>query len=177
MCSYSRCTVTSSRGDGVDSAGDSRREFVPFYHDQYPVVLGLAIAMTGDRAVAEEIAQDAFEAAYRRWAAVGRMENPGAWVRRVVSNRSVSVFRRSRTRATFLRGAEFTAVDSVPEAAIEVIAAIRRLPRRQAQALWLRYFEDLTVAEVSSIMGCGQETVKTHLARGHTRLKEYLHDS
>jgi len=150
-------------------------DFDVFYRTEYGAVLGLAIAMTGDRAAAEELVQDAFEAALRKWPLVGQMDKPGAWVRRVVSNRSVSAYRRLRTRTKYLTGANTEeAITGFPEEAVEVVVTIRQLPRRQAQALWLRYFDDLPVSEVASIMGCGQETVKTHLTRGLARLKEAL---
>lgn len=151
------------------------RDFNGFYREEYGSVLGLAIALTGDRSVAEEVVQDAFEAAWASWAKVGQMDKPEAWVRRVVANRSVSVYRRAATRARFLRRADANEpLVGIPTEALEVIFAMRGLPRRQAQALWLRYMDDLTVAEIANIMGCGAETVKTHLGRGLARLKELL---
>jgi len=54
----------------------------------------LAYALSGSRLGADDLAQEAFLAAYRDWQSIGRYNNPGAWVRRVVDNRSVSMFRR-----------------------------------------------------------------------------------
>lgn len=167
--------VTSMSRQGLGSGWRTPLAFDVFYREEYGKVLGLAIGLSGDRAVAEELVQEAFEAAWRRWASVSRMEKPGSWVRRVVSNRSVSSYRRAMTRARYLsRGAADTAWVGIPDEAVDVVVAIRRLPPRQAQAVWLRYFDDLTVSEVAEIMGCEQETVKTHLARGLARLKEHL---
>jgi RNA polymerase sigma-70 factor (ECF subfamily) len=70
------------------------RDFGQFYRSEYRAVLGLAFALCRDRGVAEELVQEGFTAAFRRWDEVGRMDHPGAWVRRVVTNHAVSRFRR-----------------------------------------------------------------------------------
>ena len=68
--------------------------FTEFYRRQWRDVVGLGFVLTGDRWVAEELAQEGFAAACRKWDSVGVMDRPGAWVRRVVVNRSVSRLRR-----------------------------------------------------------------------------------
>jgi DNA-directed RNA polymerase specialized sigma24 family protein len=65
-------------------------------------VVGLAYALSGSRWGAEDLAQDAFLAAHRDWERIGSYEHPGAWVRRVVANLSVSMFRRRATEARAL---------------------------------------------------------------------------
>src|SRR4051812_33090356 len=69
-------------------------EFDRFFADERTGILALALSVTGNRAAAEDLAQEAFTEAYRRWAKVSRYDKPGAWVRRVVLNRSVSGVRR-----------------------------------------------------------------------------------
>ena len=75
--------------------------FEVFYRREYRPVLGLAIVLSGNRAAAEELVQDAFLVTLRDWERVSQMEYPGAWVRRVVANGSASRFRRAaaHTRA------------------------------------------------------------------------------
>ena len=68
--------------------------FAAFYRRQWRDVVGLGFVLTGDRWVAEELAQEGFAAACRKWDQVGSMDRPGAWVRRVVVNQSVSRMRR-----------------------------------------------------------------------------------
>lgn len=68
--------------------------FDRFYAREFRSVVGLAYALSGSRSGAEDIAQEAFIAAHKKWAQVGAHEKPEAWVRRVVSNLSVSRFRR-----------------------------------------------------------------------------------
>ena len=69
------------------------RSFDGFYRREYRDVVGLAFALSGSRIAAEDIAQDAFVAAHKRWEQVGRYDKPEAWVRRVVANLAVSAFR------------------------------------------------------------------------------------
>ena len=58
--------------------------------------------------------------------------------------------------------------------AAEVWAAVRALPRRQAQAVALRYLDDLPLKGIGEILGCSPGTVKTHLARARKRLGDVL---
>ena len=76
--------------------------FEDFYVKEYSAVVGLAYALSGSRTGAEDLAQEAFLAAYRDWDRIAGYEQPGAWVRRVVANRSVSSFRRRTAEAKAL---------------------------------------------------------------------------
>lgn len=77
--------------------------FEAFFRREYRSVLGLAIALNRDRWATEDVTQEAFTAAQRRWSQVGALDRPGAWVRRVVANRSVSRWRRVAAEARALR--------------------------------------------------------------------------
>ncbi len=74
---------TVVRGNQTDS-------FEDFFRREYRSVLGLAVALSGDRWAAEDLTQEAFAAAERKWARVGSLDRPQAWVRRIVANKSVS---------------------------------------------------------------------------------------
>ncbi|HYI62760.1 MAG TPA: sigma factor [Acidimicrobiales bacterium] len=74
--------------------------FEELYQADWRKVVALGWSLTGSRSVGEELAQDAFLDAYRRWSHVGRLEAPGAWVRRAVANRAVSHRRRLRVAAS-----------------------------------------------------------------------------
>src|SRR3954454_5481450 len=79
----------------VTSVGLHRdNDFDEFCRRDYATVAGLAFVLTGDWTVAEDLTQDAFFAAFRRWDALQSYDNRGAWVRRVVANRAVSWRRR-----------------------------------------------------------------------------------
>jgi RNA polymerase sigma-70 factor (ECF subfamily) len=140
--------------------------FEDFFRSEYRRVLGLALALCGRPAVAEELAQDAFVSAYRHWDRVGSYDDPGAWIRRVVVNLATSALRR---RSREVRALARLASRREPEQALlavdddEFWKAVRALPRRQAQCVALRYLEDRTTEEVAVILGIAVPTVRVHL--------------
>jgi RNA polymerase sigma-70 factor (ECF subfamily) len=151
--------------------------FTEFYRREWRDVVGLGFVLTGNRWVAEDLAQDGFAAACRNWDRVADLDKPGAWVRRVVVNHSASWFRRSgaerRALARFGNPATSSSLDLEGEVA-EVWAAVRTLPKRQAQAIALVYFDGMSVDETSQAIGCSRETARTHLKRGRKALSERL---
>jgi RNA polymerase sigma-70 factor (ECF subfamily) len=152
-------------------------DFDSFYQREYSSVLGLGIALSGSRQNAEELAQDAFLAAYRDWGRISRLDKPEAWVRLAVANRSVSTFRRLRTEAKYrFRLAEPQKGDTSGDVSdgLDVWNEVRRLPARQAQVIALTYFADLSRAEVAETLQCSEDTVKTHLRRARRALSERL---
>ncbi len=151
-------------------------DFDAFYAREYGTVLGLAYALSGSRLGAEDICQEAFLDAYRRWGDISGYDNPGAWVRRVVANRAVSAYRRrsAEIRAiTRLRG-RAQPLDELDPASDEVWRAVRKLPHRQAQAVALFYVEDASLSDVATTLQCSIETVRTHLRRARKTLSREL---
>lgn len=152
-------------------------DFERFFRSEYRGVLGLAIVLSGSRSAGEELTQDAFLVTFRQWERVGRLDNPGAWVRRIVTNRSVSRFRRvaAESRAMFRLNSQ-TRRESLLELddGLDVWREVRRLPRRQAQVIALTYLDDLPRRQVAEILDCGEETVKTHLERARRTLANRL---
>ena len=117
-------------------------------------VVGLAYVLCGDWGAAEDLAQDAFFAAYRQWSRLSTYDHPGAWVRRVVANRAVSRRRRLTSEAkavTRLAGRRRPTTDTAP-IDDEVWAAVRRLPARQAQVFALTYVDDLSLEQVGAVL-------------------------
>ena len=151
--------------------------FEDFYVREYLAVVGLAFALSGSRWGAEDLAQEAFMAAHRDWERIRAYERPGAWVRRVVANMSVSTFRRRAAEAKALARIPFGEDSALPDLASgdpEFWAAIRALPRRQAQVVALYYLEDRPVAEVAEILDVTVGTVKRHLHNGRQGLARRL---
>jgi len=151
--------------------------FEDFYRKEYRAVVGLAYALSGSRWAAEDLAQEAFLAAHNEWGRISRFDQPGAWVRRVVANRSVSVLRRRAVEAKALARLALgqpPIVPPIPEESAEFWDAVRSLPRRQAQVVALHYLEDLPVADVARILGVAQGTVKKHLFDGRAALGQRL---
>ena len=160
------------------TAAPFRMDFASFYQRELKPVIGLAFVLSGSRSGAEDLAQDAFLKAYKQWETVGAYDNPGAWVRRVVSNGSVSTFRRRSAEAKALvriGGSGFVVPDMTPDA-MTTWVAVRRLPKRQAQAIALRYYDRSSIAEIARILECSENTVKTHLQRAKQTLEAQLDD-
>ncbi|HEX5017768.1 MAG TPA: SigE family RNA polymerase sigma factor [Actinomycetes bacterium] len=150
--------------------------FEGFYAREYRLLVAFAHALTGSRAHAEDVAQEAMLAAYRRWDEVGRLDAPHAWVRRVCANLAVSFVRRRLVEARGLlrlrrRRTEVAALDNDDAT---FWAEVRRLPKRQAQCIVLSYVYGCSVAEIAQVLECADGTVKTHLARGRSTLAARL---
>jgi RNA polymerase sigma-70 factor (ECF subfamily) len=155
----------------------SRESFEEFYATEYPAVVGLAYALSGNRWVAEDLAQEAFIAAHRNWDRIAAYERPGSWVRRVVANLSVSAFRRRLTEAKALARLALGQASTVAELSAEDAEfwrAVRGLPRRQAQVVALHYMEDRPLAEIADVLEIATGTVKKHLHDGRRELARRL---
>lgn len=151
--------------------------FRDFYTKEYAAVVGLAYALSGNRWLAEDLAQEAFLAAHRNWERIAGYEQPGAWVRRVVANLSASAFRRRLADAKALARLAVGQATALPELAADDAdfwRAVRALPRRRAQVIALHYLDDRPVAEISEILGMAPGTVKKHLFDGRRELARRL---
>jgi RNA polymerase sigma-70 factor (ECF subfamily) len=171
-----RRTAHAARDDEPEAERLPGR-FEYFYLQEYPKVVALAYALSGSRAGAEDIAQEAFLRAYRDWERVGSYEHQVAWVRRVAANLATSGLRRrlAEVRAlTRLAGRREPAVDPMPAENAEFWAAVRALPSRQSQAVALYYFQDLSVQQTATALGCTEGTVKAHLAKARRTLARQL---
>ena len=156
---------------------DGNRDFDDFYRTEYGRVLALAVALCRDRGAAEDLVQDAFVAAHRKWDVVSGYDAPGAFVRRVVINRSRSRFRRrARERDAMNRlASRSSGWDEVSPVDVDSFwALVRTLPAQQARCIALRYVDDLDVAAIAALLGCAQPTVRVHLHRAHQSLASRL---
>jgi RNA polymerase sigma-70 factor (ECF subfamily) len=140
--------------------------FDTFFRTEYRRVVGLTLVLCGRRSVAEELAQDAFVAAFRHWDRVGAYDDPAAWVRRVAVNLATSWLRRRTREVRALtrlasRREEESGGRSVDDD--EFWQAVRALPRRQAQCVALRYLDDQSTEEIAAVLGIAVTTVRVHL--------------
>ena len=140
-------------------------DFDELYRRDFRALVALAYGLSGSRAAAEELAQEAFLAAHRRWDEVSRYDDPSAWLRRVVVNRSVSGVRRrmAERRALARLSGQRVLPEALPDGDEEVWAAVRTLPQRQAQVVALFYVDDRSVGDIARILECAEGTVKAHL--------------
>src|SRR5262245_3434354 len=163
-------------GGGTAAVGSSET-FEEFYAREFPAVVSLAFALSGSRSASEDLAQEAFLAAHRDWERVAGYERPDLWVRRVASNKSMSMFRRRYAEARALGRLAFGTATTLPELPhddAEFWATVRSLPRRQAQVIALHYLEDRSVAEIAEILGTATGTVTKQLHDGRRSLARRL---
>jgi RNA polymerase sigma-70 factor (ECF subfamily) len=153
------------------------RSFDDFYAATSRRTVALAYALTGNWGDAEDLVQDAFSAAHDHWAQVAAYDDPSAWVRRLVLNRSASRWRRlQREAAAVVRIGNRTASAAPVADPVDpqFWAAVRRLPAQQARAVALFYVEDLSVEQIADHLQCSTGSVKTHLSRARTALAARL---
>ena len=124
--------------------------------------------------VARDLAQDALIEAAHRWDTVKELDRPGAWLRRVTINKSISWQRReARGRAAVSRLRPIV-VDPPSEPADEFWRAVRDLPPRQRTAVVLRYVDDASTADIAAAMDVTDGTVKASLSAARRSLAQSL---
>jgi RNA polymerase sigma-70 factor (sigma-E family) len=138
----------------------------------------LAALLVGDVATAEEVVQDSFIAMHAHWRRLHDTGKASGYLRQCVVNRSRSVLRHRRVMDGNLPpqlpapSAEEGALRLLERSA--VVAALHRLSPRQRQALVLRYYAELSEAQIASAMGITRGAVKSHTARAMTALRDVL---
>jgi RNA polymerase sigma-70 factor (sigma-E family) len=160
--------------DILDTHGDE--EFSAFATSRWPGLVRLAFGLTGDRWLAEDIAQMTLARAYVAWRRVSRADDPDAYVRRILVNASNRRFRRRRF-AEQPGDLPETAVDGPADLVGEraaLLAALRQLPARQRSVVVLRYWQDLTDAQIAATLGCSPGTVRSQLSRALAKLRVAL---
>jgi RNA polymerase sigma-70 factor (sigma-E family) len=152
------------------------REFQEFFASQYGPLCWLGYLLTGNRAEAEDLAQDALVRTYGRWVRVRRPDDPAMYARRVLVNRHRSLLRRAMVEARhrILTNLREDYVPEFGEDTMAVWAAARKLPRRHQLVLALRYHEDLPEIEVARLLRLPLGTVKSAARRGLARLRAEL---
>lgn len=155
---------------GADAAAPWPDGFDQLYREQYPSLVRLAALLTGSGAVAEEVVQDAFVSCR---AALQVADRPAAYLRVAVVNGCRSVQRR-QALALGRRPWAAALADSVEPEVHELADVLALLPVRQRRVLVLRYYADLSEAEIAETLGCRPGTVKSLAHRGLARMRELL---
>lgn len=138
------------------------------YRADWARVCAAAERVVGSRAIAEELAQEAFTRAYDRWAKVSRHPAPTAWLLRVVTNLAIDAVRRKRVQPA---RHEVTSHEDAAIASVLVRDGLTVLSDKQREAVVLRYLAGCEEREIAAAMGVSGGSVKTHLARGMARLR------
>jgi len=149
------------------------------YASHYRRLVRLSVLLVRDQESAEEVVQDSFVAMHGRWRSLRDPEKGLAYLRQTVVNKSRSVLRRRSVAARHVpamipdhRGADHDAVES--ERRTQVLDALRALPERQREVLTLRYYLDLSEAQIAEALGISRGAVKSHAFRGAAALRPLL---
>jgi RNA polymerase sigma-70 factor (sigma-E family) len=142
-------------------------------------LLRTAYLIVWDEGEAEDLVQECLLKVARRWPRVRRMEHPQAYARRILVNLALDGARRRAQRRRELEPGTppiLSAIDPLQtiETRAELLQALGQLHERQRAVLVLRYFNDLTEAQVADVLGCSPGTVKSSASRGLARLREAL---
>ena len=162
-------------------AGDSAA-FEKIMRHYEPYVLGLLWRMTGDRARAEDLCQETFLRVLRGLHRFRGESGLKTWIFRIAQNAAADLFRGADPQAEPLGDETGLPTASGPPGPAEslereqlrarVERAMASLPALPKAVLHLFYWDELTVAEISSVLGLPEGTVKTHLFRGRRALRE-----
>ncbi|GAA3746708.1 SigE family RNA polymerase sigma factor [Micromonospora maritima] len=149
--------------------------FEEFYRNSRQRVVTVLYALGGDRAEAQDAAQEAYARAWQRWSRVSAYDDPEAWVRTVGHRLLVNRWRKARNSVVaYRRHGPQPAVGPPSENTVALIAALRRLSAEQREAIVLHHLADLSVAEIAAQTGVPTGTVKARLSRGRKALAALL---
>jgi len=169
--------MTDSRAERWDA--DSAVE--QLYAAHYRRLVRLAVLLVRDVETAEEVVQDSFVAMHGRWRSLREPDKGLAYLRQTVVNRSRSVLRHrgvearhTPSAAPVLPGADEDALAA--ERRARVLDALRALPTRQREVLALRYYLELSEADIAETLGISRGAVKSHASRGAAALRSQMED-
>jgi RNA polymerase sigma-70 factor (sigma-E family) len=151
-------------------------EFDAFVRSRHAALLRYGHVLTGNPHAAADLVQDALERTGLAWSRVQRQDDPEGYVRRVMTNRHISTWRRLRRERLVADAPEAAYDDPAPRADDALWAALARLPRRQRAVLVLRYYEDLSEAQIATVLDCAPGTVKSQASKGLATLRAHLAD-
>jgi RNA polymerase sigma-70 factor (sigma-E family) len=154
--------------------------FEQFARERLPAIVVFAAVLTGDRAQAEDVVQDALIRAHARWPKISALEHPDRYLRKMVVNQFLSARRRSWRLVPSGTGADLAdrrSPDYVTDHAADqaerdaLLAELGKLPARQRAVLVLRYYEGLTDTEIADVLGCRPGTIRGYASRALAALR------
>lgn len=149
------------------------------YAAHWRQLVRLSVLLVRDQGLAEEIVQDSFVAVHGRWSRLRDPDHALAYLRQAVVNRSRSALRH---RAVVNRHAASVRPVDTPDPTPDtdrrevVLDALRALPDRQREVLALRYYLELSEAEIADTLGISRGAVKSHASRGAAALRVLLQE-
>jgi RNA polymerase sigma-70 factor (sigma-E family) len=151
--------------------------YVEFVTGRWPALFRLSYLLTGSEHAAEDLLQSVLAKAYASWSRIDRLDSPEGYVRRMLVNGAISAGRRAWRREQ--------PMDRLPEAPVDgregrvddrtdLWPMVRQLPARQRAVVVLRYYEDLTEAEIARVLGCAPGTVKSQASDALRSLRRLM---
>jgi RNA polymerase sigma-70 factor (sigma-E family) len=172
-------TVMVAELGAAGARWDADEAVTALYSEHYRSLVRLSTLLLRDQMQAEEVVQDAFVAMHGAWRRIMEEDKALAYLRQTVVNRSRSVLRRRQvaekhapTPGPDMPSAEYGAMARLESD--RVMAALRKLPERQREALVLRYYGDLSEADIADAMKVSKGAVKSHTHRGMQSLRAML---
>jgi RNA polymerase sigma-70 factor (sigma-E family) len=156
----------------VDIATDT--DFSEYMHGRWTQLVRLGYGLTGDRQLAEDLAQTALARAYASWGRVRRSGNPDAYVNRIMINANNSRFRKRRVPERLTDAPPdpgLADATSTHDDRAALITALQALPHGQRAVVVLRYWMDMTETEVAATLGCSVGNVKSQASRALAKLR------
>ena len=153
--------------------GAGPADFDEAFDELFLAARALAARMVGSRQVAEDVAAETMVRAFVHWRRIGGEEWRKAWVLRVATNISLNWVARRGRRAEPLM-AEMASVEDTVVLREALAAALSALPRRQREAVVLRFLADTSEMDTAAALGMRPATVRTHLRRGLAALRVIL---
>lgn len=154
------------------------QEFEAFARGAIPRLLRLAYLLTGNRQDAEDLIQDSMLKLQRSWLKMERVENTEAYARKLLTNEFLQHKRRKVLKTLNVDTedlSDMSAFHEETEDRIDLRRALSTLPTRQRTAVVLRYYERLTVDEISGVMEIAESSVRSALSRGLDALRKHYH--
>jgi RNA polymerase sigma-70 factor (sigma-E family) len=149
---------------------DERDAFDAFVRARLPQLVRFGWMLTGSQDAGADLVHDALERTLVRWRRIDSRSDPEAYVRRVMVNRNISIWRKRRREVL---------TDDIRNAGREderrdhdMWRAIQQLPPRQRAVVVLRYYEDLSESEIAHILGCSAGTVKSQASKALGKLRD-----
>lgn len=153
--------------------------FEGFVVEHIDRLLRYTTALTCDPHLAKDVLQDVLLRAQRRWTDIDATSHPVAYVKKMIVNEYLSWRRRRANRDVMLAHSALSAIDTPVADQTDryaereaMLASIAALPRRQRAVIVLRYYENLTDAEIAGVLGCAEATVRSHASRALATLRD-----
>jgi len=148
---------------------EDREGFDAFVRARLPDLVRFGRSLTGSTEAGQDLVQDALERTLVAWNRLESRHDPEGYVRRIMVNRNISIWRKfGREHATdelFDGGTEDSHFDD------DLWQALRTLPTKQRAVIALRYYEDMSEAEIARTLSCSVGTVKSQASKALAKLR------